>query len=387
MKKSKMLSLLVICAIILSLFPLSVSAASDANTHRSVYLHARGENPNGNNSKTTIYMGDNADVYFAVDNPNKGGYEDGEHTEPRYDMNGYTVRICFDPEYFDIASPNPTAPIDYTVPDENIETSGKDDVDIGVDTGEGVPQETGYFVYQSGDGTYTKAGKEYSTAYITVFFSGGYVPQKTDGKDWYNLAKLPLTPKKTGSTEVFIDTGNTPYTLELFAKDESGNKRDQTFTYNAVNDGSHTIEIISDTPAPPTANPQPDTYIEKQTVTLAQEENCTIYYTLDGTDPKTGGSKIKYTRPLDLTKTTEIKAYAHRERDGKDSTTATFNYKIRPDRPYLFDSNKTLISDTYSEKSKFSVYASAKNIFEVIPDDRDVYYTFGSSEAGSSAAG
>ena len=56
-----------------SLLPSSASAAFDERTHRTVYLHAQGENPDGTNS-STVYMVD-------------------------------TAGICFDPEYLD--SPNP----------------------------------------------------------------------------------------------------------------------------------------------------------------------------------------------------------------------------------------------------------------------------------------
>ena len=64
-----------------------------------------------------VYTDETTDLYLAVDNPNKGLYENGIHKEPQYDMNGYTVTIYFDPAYFDYAG-DIEKPIDYTVPDE-----------------------------------------------------------------------------------------------------------------------------------------------------------------------------------------------------------------------------------------------------------------------------
>ncbi len=389
MKKNRLLSAFLIFAMLLPLFPSSVSATVDEKTQRTVYIHAQGETPDGTNT-SVVYMGDTADVYLAVDNPNKGAYENGIHKEPQFDMNGYTVRICFDPEYFDFVSPNSSSPIDYTVPDANLDTSGKDEENIGSDTGVDVPQEAGYFVFRSGSGTYEQSGKTYKTAYITVFFSGGYVPQKKDGQVWYNLAKLPLTPKRTGSTDVFIDTdsGNESYVLELFAKNKSADLNEQTFMYDTVNGGYHNILIKDKSkPVPPTADPPSGRYIERQTVKLQHKDNCKIYYTTDGSDPKTSPSRIEYTTPLDLTITTQIKACAYRESDGKYSNTVTFDYTILPDRPYLFDKDKALLSDIYSENSKFIVYASDKNIFANIADGSEVYYTFGGADYEDPAIG
>lgn len=385
--KNRILSSLLIVTLLLSLLPVCVFASSDDRAQRSVYLHAQGEAPDGKN-RSTVYMGDTADLYFAVDDPNKGVYEDGAHKEPQFDLNGYTVRICFDPAYFDLASPDATAPIDYTVPDASLAASAKGEVNTSSEVVTDVPQEAGYYVFNSGSGTYETNGKTYQTAYITVFFGGSYVPQKKDGQTWYNLAKLPLTPKKAGSTEVFIDvdSGDASYTLELFAKNHSENLNEQTFQYDVVNGGYHTI-VIKETqkPAPPMADPPAGDYIEQQTVTLTQKDGCKIYYTTDGTDPQTDGTE--YTAPLDITATTEIRACAYRESDGKYSNTVAFHYTIRPDRPYLFDGKKALISDIYSENSQFSVYASDKNIFADIPDGSEVYYTFGDADAENPTIG
>ena len=120
----KILSFALVFVMLASVLPMNIFAVDNEKEQRTVYLHAQGENPTETTNVSTVYMGETADVYFAVDNPNKGEYENGEHLEPQYDMNGYTVKIYFDPEYFAYAS-DASGPIDYTVPDNNIPCFGE----------------------------------------------------------------------------------------------------------------------------------------------------------------------------------------------------------------------------------------------------------------------
>ena len=103
MTRSKIISLILSIVMLIGIFPMNISATDNDKTLRSVYLHAQGEEPQITTNNSTVYMGENADIYFAVDNPNKGEYENNIHKEPQYDMNGYTLRICFDADYFDFA--------------------------------------------------------------------------------------------------------------------------------------------------------------------------------------------------------------------------------------------------------------------------------------------
>ena len=384
MLKKRVLSLFLCIIMVLSMLNMGVFAEETPPTHRTVYLHAQDETfPNGTTNNSTVYKGEVADVYFAVDNPNRGRFEDGVHLDPQYDMNGYTLRICFDPYYFEFAGSD-SAPIDYAIPDFNFDTSGKGDEDLGEDTGSDVPQSVGYYVYKhDGRELYTLGNKTYKTAFITVFYSGGYVPQKKDTQLWYNLAKLSLMPINTGSTDVFIDidSGVEGRALELFAKNLNDELSEQTFDFNAVNGGVHHILIKDRTkPAPPIAIPTEGTYPQKVTVELTQDENCIIYYTDDGSDPATSSTKIKYEEPIDITIDTLIRTCAFRESDGKYSNTVDYDYDIVPDRPYLFDSdvigNTDLTPDRDSRNSKFVVYVSDKDVFGKISDDSEVYYTF-----------
>ncbi len=320
MPKKRILSL-ILCLIMLgSCLPGSfVFADNGGKNERTVYLHAQGENPTDTPDVSTVYMGENADIYLAIDNPNKGLYENGEHKEPQYDLNGYTVTIYFDPAYFDYAS-DTKKPIDYTVPDKTTDTSqtGKDD-----EQGKPVevPTEVGYYPYAQGSGT----ENGYKTAYVTVFYNGGFAPQKKDGQLWYNLCKLSLTPLKTGSTQIFIDTsGEQGKGLELFAKNKSEKLEEQTFLYTAVNGGSHTVVIKDKSrPAAPVANPNAGSYDEKQDITLSTKTTgAKIFYTLDGSDPKTNG--IEYSGVITVAKDTTVKAVAYY--DGIYSDVSSFYY-------------------------------------------------------------
>lgn len=391
MTRSKIISLILSIVMLIGIFPMNISATDNDKTLRSVYLHAQGEEPQITTNNSTVYMGENADIYFAVDNPNKGAYENNTHKEPQYDMNGYTLRICFDADYFDFAGSDNSAPINYAIPDENFGTSDKDDEELGDDTGTDVPQSVGYFIYRHGSGTYTLGTKTYKTAYITVFYSGGYVPQKEDGKLWYNLAKLSLTPKKTGSTDVFIDidSGDENYALELFAKNKSDELAEQTFDFNAINGGYHHILIKDKSkPTPPIAKPTSGSYVEKVTVELIQDDGLPIYYTTDGSEPAGSSTKILYDgQPIEITLDTEIKACAYRASDGKYSSTVSYEYKILPDRPYLFDEGKVLLPDINSLTTKTNVYASDKNVYGNIADGSEVYYTFSDLDAENPVIG
>lgn len=370
MVRLKAVSIIMSAVMLFSALPAAAQTETEKRS-RTVYLHAQGSDPQETTDVSTVYMGENTDIYFAVDDPNKGLYENGEHKEPQYDMNGYTVKIYFDPEYFDYASEY-TAPIDFTVPDGNNESETGSE-NVGDDEIDDLPTSVGYYAYKHGSGSSTINGKNYKSAYLTVFFSGDYVPQKSDSQLWYNLCKLPLVPLRTGSTDVFIDTsGNDEYSLELFAKNTTEDLSDQTFIYNTINGGYHHI-IIKDKgkPSVPVAEPLPGSYTEKQLVELSADEGCEIYYSIDG-----GNTYEKYISPIEIEITTEIKCYALRTSDNKTSDTVTYTYEILPKAPYLFSSEKKLIPNVYREDNPYTVYVSDKSIFDIIDDENEIYYTF-----------
>lgn len=374
MQKKKLLSFLLSLTFIASCIPANISFAESNKRQRTAYIHAQGATPTETTDVSTVYTDQNTDIYFAVDDPNKGDYENGEHKEPQYDMNGYTITVYFDPTYFDYAADNSAAPIDYTVPDKNLGTSESGSENTGSGTVD-VPTETGYYAYRHGSGSEVINGKTYKSAYLTVFYNGGYVPQKKDGTLWYNLCKLPLKPLRTGSTQVFFDTsGEENKSLELFAKNTTDELNEQTFNYTAVNGGYHTIVIKDKTrPSAPTASPAEGSYTEAQTVTLTAEDNCDIYYSTDGINFD------RYTSPITVDITTTITCYAQRQSDGKQSNTVKFTYNILPKSPFMFvdkGSGKQAISNIYNDDDKFTVYVSDKPDYGQIEDGSEIYYTF-----------
>lgn len=375
MVKKRIISAVISFTLLCLSLPTNFALANTDKTQRTVYLHAQGPNPSATPDLSVVYMGENTDVYLAINNPNRGLYENNIHKEPKYDMNGYTVKIYFDPKYFTYAS-DTASPIDYTVPNSNISSSETGSEDLGEDTADDVPTTAGYYPYKHGSGSAVINGKTYQTAYLTVFFNGGFVPQKKEGQLWYNLCKLPLTPLRTGSTQVFFDTTGGDYSLELFAKNQSEDLSEQTFEYSAINGGYHTIIIKDKTrPSAPTATPTEGSYTETQYVELSAEDGCDIYYSLHGEEPQ------MYVSPIEISTTSTITCYAIRRADGKQSNSVKFEYKILPKSPYVFIDNgtdKQLIPNIYSKNDIFTVYVSDKDVFGLIDDGSEIYYTFSS---------
>jgi hypothetical protein len=95
-------------------------------------------------------------------------------------------------------------------------------------------------------------------------------------------------------------------TLKAFARDTAGNSSAiQTVTF------TKDVTAPTDTTAPILTITAPATFTDTQTVNMSvNEAGSTIYYTIDGTEPKTSGTKMEYTSPLTLTATVTVKAYA-----------------------------------------------------------------------------
>ena len=72
MSKKRILSFILSFVMLSALIPPGCVLAAESKTSRRLYLHAQGTDPQSNSASSTIYMNETADIYFAVDDPNKG---------------------------------------------------------------------------------------------------------------------------------------------------------------------------------------------------------------------------------------------------------------------------------------------------------------------------
>ena len=71
------------------------------------------------------------------------------------------------------------------------------------------------------------------------------------------------------------------------------------------------VYTFAETTEAPIADIETGEYTENQTVTLTSEtEDAVIYYTTDGSDPKTSDTAIEYTAPITIARPTVLNAYA-----------------------------------------------------------------------------
>lgn len=344
-----------------------ISAFADTNRKdwRMVGIHAQTGDNIAPDKPSKLYYNEPANIYLSVDKPNKGN---PDRSEAHYDLNGFSVKFYYDDAFFDLNTKTPNEPIDYKIPDKTLSDSTDNEM------GENVPSEgASYYPYKHGAFTEEINGKQYQVAYATVLYSGSWLPEK-DVK-WYDICALPIIPKLTGTTEVYVEYGTTDeYSLELYSKNKPG-ETTKNFDLTVVNGGRHTI-IIEDQPKPPApvVTPKQGTYPEKQTITISAEPNCEIYYSLNG------ASEQKYTGPFDITTNTTLVCYAKSTvGEMRESDRVTCEYKISAQRPYLFKSDKlNLVPDRYdTETNPYKVYFSdTSDQFRDIPDGTEIYYTF-----------
>ena len=99
-------------------------------------------------------------------------------------------------------------------------------------------------------------------------------------------------------------------------------------------------------------------YTKPIKVTLSNEDNLAIYYTIDGSTPSKTSSK--YTTPISIGETTVLKAVIYQ---GDSAETMTFEYQY-----------PTVPSEVSSEHSE-TKFTSSKTV-ELISDiDANIYYT------------
>ncbi|WP_176720327.1 chitobiase/beta-hexosaminidase C-terminal domain-containing protein [Methanobacterium bryantii] len=129
---------------------------------------------------------------------------------------------------------------------------------------------------------------------------------------------------------------------------------------------SSQIYIIDSTAPTAGVNQPGGTYNISKSVALAayddQDPNPTIYYTTDGSDPKTSSKRVKYTSPINISSTTTLKFYAV-DKAGNEADVSTETYIIDKTAP------------TASANIKGGTYNTAKNITLKMNEAGNIYYT------------
>lgn len=400
MRLKRIISVILCIVLIASFVPQGIFAQNngeDKKTTRNVYVHSFDE-PVSLQSSTdvkNIKRGDTANIYVAVDDPNMA--EDDSEYENQFNLGGFTVKIYYDTKFFELEKES-TTPIEYEFVSEWSDSSVE-----GGEVPDDFSEQVGYMMYAHG--THTKDGfgtQRLGYAYATIFYKGGILPEtkETDGK-WYNILKLPLKAKENGYTTVYIDTsGSDEYTFELFAKnipnsDYDGDGFDdieKNFKYKAVNNGEFHFNISDSTkPMPPVANPASGEYTSTQFVKLSAEADCKIYFTTDDNATKEQFEQYTdtaYPNGIEIPFSQNIRCYALREKDGKESYIETYFYKIIPKAPELFnnvsDENPVafFIPPVYYEywkQDSAGYYVNASNtgdISQPVNVASFIYYTF-----------
>lgn len=465
MKRKRVVTVILLVLMILSSLTSWISVFGENSgtvdeetlTKREVYLHAQKSNPIGVSPSSTVIKNEPFNLYFSIDNPNKGAYNDTEddatvkafveaqvaekreeilpvaekraddegiteplerekfideylapillleanraeqvirHTEARYDLNGYSVRIYYDANYFKLQEGvDKDAPIDYTIPDKSLaETDSSSNADNN--TGGNLSDKAGYSAYVEGAGYDSKKGMNY--AEVTVFLYGSFLPQEKGdiyGDKWYDLCALPLVPTKAGTTKVSIemDGDSSKNSLVLFSKHENNEQYKKEFEFSAINGGEHTINIVNSIrPDAPVASPLPAGYVKGTKVTLGcgnitctqENENHDIYYCIDGTS-----NFLKYEgEEFIFNQTSVIYCYAVNKNDAlqeNKSEIVSFKYVVLPDKPILFtDVAGKPITNVYTSDNPFSVYCDTEEVYDnIIGDDTNIYYTFSDMHA------
>jgi hypothetical protein len=144
---------------------------------------------------------------------------------------------------------------------------------------------------------------------------------------YYTTDGSTPTTSSTSGNSITLNTDGV-YTIKYFSVDNAGNVED-------IKTASNTVYVDQTPPTLPTATPVADDYTTDQLVTLNSTDSGSglagIFYTTDGSDPTTSGTKISYpldnSAPISVDKDMAIKAIAY-DNAGNASDILEANYGI-----------------------------------------------------------
>ena len=145
--------------------------------------------------------------------------------------------------------------------------------------------------------------------------------------EYANDISVEITCATNGATIYYTTDGNEPTTTSKKYTGAINISKTTTLKAIAVK-GEKQSEVATTTykiiVAKPTMSPEPNTFYEPQSITIACATNgATIYYTTDGSEPNT--TSKKYTGAISISETTTLKAIAMKGELQSEVATATYN--------------------------------------------------------------
>ncbi len=141
----------------------------------------------------------------------------------------------------------------------------------------------------------------------------------------------------TSAADLYATSGNTSQGTKIGSVSETGTVTfTEDYKYVGIRSNNGAIYLASvevewttaeeGSVNAPTFTPSEGKFVGSVEVSLAAETGCSIYYTLDGTDPTTASTK--YTAPFTLTETTTVKAIAHNGTKASNVVSKTYTRYI-----------------------------------------------------------
>ncbi|MCE7699794.1 MAG: PKD domain-containing protein, partial [Methanobacterium paludis] len=205
-------------------------------------------------------------------------------------------------------------------------------------------------VNSAGNNTITQNG------YVTVYNGTAPTVTATPGAGIYNSTQtVTLTSDEPGSTIYYTTDGSDPTDTSNSNRVPYSNpipiNTTTTLNFAAVSSGGvwstryNKTYVIDESTPTVTSNPEGGDFNGTQSVTLTTvdlDTNTTTYYTTDGTDPQSSGSRVVYTSPIVINTSTTLRYIAVDEASNW-SAEYSQTYNITATTPVAnFTSNATI---------------------------------------------